>query len=286
MPSLEDLGPRFSELVQQLSRPLVFVDIEATGTDPVLDRIVEISLVRVVGPGGDAGPAGVLPPVTLRVDPQVRIPVEASEVHGIVNDDLQGAPSFADVAPQIADLLRDADLAGFAVGRFDVRILAQEFQRVGIELDFSKMRVIDTQVIFHRREPRHLAAALQFYRDKELVDAHGAEADTVASLEVLAGQLERYPDLPLSLDELEQVSSQRNDAYCDSHRRFSWRDNEPVFNFGRLRGVALRWVAADPDERRYLRWFLEGSFEEDAKSIVREALAGQIRRRPAPVARA
>ncbi len=277
VPTLDELGPRFSAFASSLSRPLVFVDIEATGTDPYADRIIEISLVRVSAP-----PVGVEAPVTLRIDPKIRIPVEASEVHGIVNDDLAGAPSFADVGQRLADLVRGCDLAGFAVGRFDVRILAQEFMRAGIDIDLSACRVIDAQVIFHQREPRHLAAALQFYRGKELVDAHGAEADAVASLEVLAGQLERYGDLPLSAEGLEDVSSQRSDAYCDAQRRFQWRDNEPVFNFGRLRGTPLRWVASDPDERKYLRWFLEGTFEEDAKAIVREALAGQIRRRPTP----
>lgn len=281
VPTLDELGPRFCEFAASLSRPVVFVDIEATGTDPYADRIIEISLVRVSPP-----PGGVEPPVTLRIDPKVRIPVEATEVHGIVNDDLQGAPSFADVAERLAQMIRGSDLGGFAVGRFDVRILAQEFMRANVDIDLSACRIIDAQVIFHQREPRHLSAALQFYRDKELVNAHGAEADAIASLEVLAGQLARYEDLPLTAEGLEEVSSQRSDAYCDMQRRFQWRDNEPVFNFGRLRGTPLRWVASDPDERKYLRWFLEGTFEEDAKAIVREALAGKIRRRPTPRASA
>jgi DNA polymerase-3 subunit epsilon len=275
VPTLAELGPRFTTLVESLERPIVFLDIEATGIDPFTDRIIEISMVRV-GPM----PMGVEAPVTLRIDPKVRIPIEASEIHGIVNDDLADAPSFSEAAPRIVEVLQGADLAGFAVGRFDVRILAQEFVRAGVECDLSKSRVIDAQVIFHQREPRHLTAALKFYRDKDLVDAHGAEADAIASLEVFAGQLSHYPDLPLAVDGLEDASSQRSDSYCDTHRRFQWRDNEPVFNFGRLRGTPLRWVAGDPEERKYLKWFLEGSFEEDAKSIVRDALGGVIRRRP------
>jgi DNA polymerase-3 subunit epsilon len=275
-----DLGPRFQRFVSSLERPIVFFDIEATGTDPVADRIVEISLLRVC-----PAPGGVEPPRTFRVDPQVRIPVEATEIHGIVNDDLAGAPTFADVAPSIAEILADADLAGFAIGRFDVRILQQEFQRAGHSIDLQQRRVVDTQVIFHQREPRNLAAALEFYRGKRLVDAHGAQADTVASLEVFAGQLERYGDLPVEVDGLHAESSQGSDTYCDTQRRFQWRDHEPAFNFGRLRGTPLRWVAADPEERRYLRWFLEGSFDEDAKAIVRDALGGRIRRRPVPAPR-
>lgn len=275
LPSIVELGPRFAEFVERLERPIVFFDIEATGTDPLTDRIVEISIVRVGPP-----PMWIESPRTWRVDPQARIPVEASEVHGIVNDDLRDAPRFADIAAELAALLQGADLAGFSIGRFDVRILATEMQRAGIDFDPAGRRVVDSQVIYHQREPRHLAAALAFYRKVVLQGAHGAQADTIASLQVFAGQLDRYSDLPLRVDALHAESSAHNDAYCDSARRFSWRDNEPAFAFGRLRGRPLRWVAADPDERKYLRWFLEGTFEEDAKAIVREALVGQIRRRP------
>jgi DNA polymerase-3 subunit epsilon len=261
----------------------VFFDIEATGTDPVADRIVEICVVRVNPPvcpgGGRGGSDGIEAPRTWRIDPQVRIPSEASEIHGIQNEDVQGAPTFAAIAGELEALFAGADLAGFSISRFDVRILHAEFVRAGHTIDFSKTRILDAQVIFHRKEPRNLAAALRFYRDKELLGAHGAEADTVASLEVFAGQLERYDDLSLQLDDLHELSATHNDAYCDGSRRFSWRDGEPTFNFGRLRGKSLRWVAGDPNERKYLRWFLDGNFDEDAKIIVRDALEGRIRRR-------
>jgi DNA polymerase-3 subunit epsilon len=271
---LPALGERFAALVHNLTRPLVFFDIEATGTDPLADRIVELSIVRV-----NPLPDGVEAPRTWRVNPNVKIPSEASDVHGIYNADLEGEPDFAGIADEIVALVTDADLAGFSISRFDVRILQAELVRAGKIVDFSKTKVIDSQVIFHRREPRNLAAALLFYRGRQLDGAHGAEADTIAALEVLAGQLERYPDLQTDLEVLHEVSASHNDAYCDLGRRFMWRDAEPVFNFGRLRGRTLRWVAADPTERRYLRWFLEGNFEEDAKVIVREALSGRIRRR-------
>jgi len=265
------LGPRFATFVATLERPLVFFDIEATGADPIGDRIVELSVVRVL-------PSGVVePPRTWRIDPQVKIPSEASEIHGIYNADLDGAPRFSALAEEIAAVFTGADLAGFSISRFDIRILQAELVRAGRSLDLSRTRILDAQVIYHQREPRNLAAALRFYRGRELHDAHGAEADTVASLEVFAGQLERYEDLALGIDELHAVSSVHNDAFCDGGRRFSWRDNEPVFNFGRLRGKSLRWVAGDPTERAYLRWMVDGQFEEDAKDIVREALRGRIR---------
>jgi DNA polymerase III subunit epsilon len=276
-PSIE-LGPRFGRFAAALERPLVFFDIEATGTDPLSDRIVEISLLRV-DPGGIVNR-----PMTWRVDPGVRIPAEATEVHGIRNEDLAGASSFPEIADGVAAVVEGADLAGFAVSRFDVRILHAELVRAGRAVDFSRTRVVDAQVIYHRREPRHLAAAVRYYCGKELQGAHGAEADTIAALEVFAGQLDRYEDLEGSVDALHELSASHNGAYCDHGRRFMWRDNEPTFNFGRLRGKSLRWVAADPQERKYLRWFLEGTFDEDAKTLVRDALRGHIRVRAASAA--
>ncbi|MEX1363966.1 MAG: 3'-5' exonuclease [Nannocystaceae bacterium] len=269
------LGPRFEALWRSLTRPVVFFDIEATGTDPVNDRIVELSVVRVELP-----PAGITAPRTWRINPGVRIPVEASEIHGIHNEDLVEAPDFASIAPELVEVFAGADVAGFSVGRFDVRILSAELARAGSELDISRSRVIDSQVIFHQREPRNLSAALRFYCDKDLVDAHGAEADTLASLEVFAGQLARYEDLPTDVDALHEQSTSHNDSYCDGQRRFMWRDNEPVFNFGRMRGRSLRSIASDPQERRYLRWFLDSGFDEDAKALVRDAMQGRIRQRP------
>ncbi len=273
---LSSLGARFGEFVAGLSRPVVFFDIEATGTDPLSDRIVELSLIRI-----SPLPLGVEASLTWRVNPGMKIPQEAIEIHGITNEELEHEPTFAEIASEIIAVVEGADLAGFSIGRFDVRILQAELVRVGRVVDFSKTRLVDAQVIFHRREPRNLTAALGFYRDKALEGAHGAEADTIASLEVFAGQLERYEDLSVDLEALHEVSASHNDAYCDLGRRFMWRDSEPVFNFGRLRGKSLRWVAGDPTERRYLKWFLEGQFEEDAKGIVRDAMRGRVRRRRA-----
>lgn len=272
LPTLEDLGPRFAAFVEGLTRPIVFFDTETTGTDPVSDRIIEISLIKV-----SPAPVGVEAPRTWRVNPQMRIPAESSAVHGIDNDAIQDAPPFAEIAAELEAYLKDCDFAGFNVGRFDVRVLQSEFMRAGIPFEVSDRAIVDAQVIFHRREPRNLSAALRFYRDKELVGAHGAEADTVATLEVFAGQLARYDDLATQVSDLHALSVSINDNYCDIGRRFQWRDNEPVFNFGKLKGKSLRWAASDPNERNYLRWMLEGTFEPDAKAIVREALEGKIR---------
>lgn len=274
VPSVDDLGPRFAAFAKRLERPLIFFDTETTGTDPSSDRIVEISLVRVM-----PAPTGVEAPRTWRIDPGVRIPIEATEIHGITNDDVDGLASFRDIADELLQLFAGADLAGFNLGRFDIRVLQAELVRIGKSLDLSQTRVIDAQVIFHQKEPRNLGAALRFYCDRELEGAHGAEADTIATLEVFAGQLERYSDLDLDVGALHAVSNAISTGYVDLSRRFAWRDNEPVFNFGKHRGKSLRWAASDPVERGYLRSLLNSNVDEDAKLIVREALEGRIRSR-------
>ncbi len=272
IPTAEDLGPRFADFLHGLKRPLVFFDTETTGTDPAIDRVVEISMIRVSA-------SGVEPPRTWRLNPGVRIPIEASEIHGITNQDVADKPTFAAVADDLLSYLRGCDLAGFNIGRFDVRVLQNEFSRAGKSFELAGVRVIDAQVIYHQKEPRNLTAAMRFYCDKELKDAHGAEADTIATLEVFAGQLGRYEDLALTVESLHEVSNVTSSGYVDGARRFVWRDNEPVFNFGRLKGKSLRWAASEPTERAYMRSIVQGNFDEDTKGIVREALAGRIRLR-------
>lgn len=274
VPQIKELGPRFFEFVSGLERPVVFLDIEATGTDAQRDRIIELALLRV-----SADPITIASPRTWRIDPKQRIPQEASEIHGITNEDLEGCPSFAEVAGEIAELLRGADLAGFALNRLDLRLLKSEFARCEVELDLNSARLIDAQVIFHTREPRNLAAAVEFYCSETLDGAHGAEVDTIASLKVFAGQLERYKDLPTGVPELDQLNTSLNSAYVDNTRRFMWKDGEPAFNFGKLKGKPLRWAAGDPEHRGYLRRLLQGTLEGEAHDLVVEALQGKIRRR-------
>ncbi len=272
LPSIEDMGPRFFEFIEGLRRPVVFFDIESTGTDTQRDRIIEICLLRVC-----PLPVAVEPPKTWRVNPTVRIPAESTNVHGIVDADVAQEPTFADIADDVIGMLEGCDLAGFNICRFDIRILQQELVRANKHFDLSKANVVDAQVIFHKNEPRNLAAALQFYCDDELVDAHGAAADTIATLRVFAGQLARYEHLTADVGGLNEMVSAMDAAYVDKSRRFVWRDNEPSFNFGKLRGKSLRAVASDPSERDYLRWIVKGSFEDDVKQLIRDALDGTIR---------
>jgi DNA polymerase-3 subunit epsilon len=271
-PAIADLGPRFFAFVESLERPVIFFDLETTGTDWQRDRIIEISILRVC-----PMPVAIEAPRTWRVNPGVRVPKESTAIHGITDEDLADEKSFAALADEFISIFKDCDLGGFAISRLDVKLLNREFERAKKDFNLNAARQVDSQVIFHRREPRDLGAAMRFYRDAELEGAHGAEADTVASLEVFAGQLARYEDLPIEVAALDRVTQSQHDAYVDRERRFMWRDGEPAFNFGKLRGKSLRAAAGDPSERAYLRWILQGSFEEDAKQLVREALEGKIR---------
>ncbi len=273
-PNVADLGPRFFSFLERLETPVVFFDLETTGTDVQRDRIVEICLLRIL-----PLPHAIEAPRTWRVNPQTRIPAEATEIHGISNDDVANCPTLADIAQELLSYIDGANLSGFSITRMDLRLLQSELARVGHRFDFNAAKIIDSQVIFHKREPRNLTAALRHYCGAELEGAHGAEADTVASLRVFAGQLSMYEDLEVEIDPLNELSTSLNAAYVDAGRRFIWKDSEPVFNFGKLRGRTLRWAAGDPSERDYLRWISQGPFEEDTRQVVCEALAGKIRKR-------
>jgi DNA polymerase-3 subunit epsilon len=249
----------------ELQRPLVVFDLETTGTDPMRDKIVEIALLRVE-------PDGSRRAVTRRVNPERPIPADATAVHGIRDEDVRSAPAFRQLARELLDVLQDADLAGFNVRRFDVPLLDREFRECGLDLAVPGRRVVDVMTIFHKKEPRDLSAAVRFFLGRDHAGAHGAEADVAASFEVLESQLNRYPDLPRTVEAL--------DAYCfpvppgavDRGGKFVLREGEVIFAFGRQKGRALREVARV--QRDYLEWILKQDFPDDARLLVEEALKG------------
>jgi DNA polymerase-3 subunit epsilon len=250
----------------ELARPLVFLDLETTGTDPERDRIVEIAVVRIE-------PDGRRTARTRRINPERPIPPEATAVHGIGDDDVRGEPVFARIARSLLELLDGADLAGFNIRRFDGPLLDREFREAGLDLQLGGRRVVDAMTIYHRKEPRDLSAAVRHYLGRELDGAHGAEADIVATIEVLEAQLERYPDLPRTVEGLDAWTRSRPDA-VDEEGKFVRRQEEIVFAFGKHQGRTLRDVArAEPD---YLRWIVGTDFPEDAKRLVRRALDGEL----------
>jgi DNA polymerase-3 subunit epsilon len=255
------------ELLRPLcdGRSIVFFDLETTGTEKMLDRIVEIAAVAVP----PEGPARVFDRL---VNPGVRIPSEAAEIHGISDADVKDAPSFRDLAPELLAFLGDADLAGYNVRAFDVPVLLKEFERAGLPFPLEGRRIVDMQTIFFKKEPRDLGAALRLFAGRDHAGAHAALADVVAAAEVLAGQLRRYPDLPRTLDGLHEFSSPAEGRWVDPDKRFFWRDGEAVFAFGNLRGKSLELVAeTKPD---YLDWMIRGDFPEPAKEIARNARRG------------
>jgi DNA polymerase-3 subunit epsilon len=248
-----------------LDRPLIFLDLETTGLRVGLDRIIELAIIRL-SPNGD---------VTERVrrfNPEMPIPPEATAVHGITDEDVATERPFAARARSLLKLLDPSDLVGFNLRRFDLPMLLSEFQRAGLPFDVRNRRIIDVQMIFHREEPRDLAAAVRFYLGRELEDAHSALADIRATAAVLSAQLDRYPDLPRDLDGL--------NGYCDEVRPFEtevdrWFHNPEeggrIFRRGKHRDRALEDVArTEPD---YLRWMLSAEdMDEGVREVVRAAL--------------
>ena len=240
----------------QLKRPLVFFDIESTGLSPEKDRIVEISLIKVYPDGHEEVR-------TRRLNPECHIPEESTEVHGITDDDVRDCPTFRQVAKSLASMIQGCDIAGYNSNRFDVPLLGEEFIRAGVEVDFSRCRFIDVQTIFHKMERRTLEAAYKFYCEKDLTEAHSAEADTRATLEVLKSQLDRYPeDLQNDVEFLSSFTTQQRNL--DLAGRFVYNEkDEVVINFGKHKGVPVAEVLKK--EPGYYDWVMKADFPEDTK---------------------
>lgn len=250
-----------------LERPLAVFDIEATGTNPRADRIIELSLIKLLPPRGTREIH------TFLINPGIPIPSEAIAIHGITNEQVSGAPTFKDIAPKILDLLKDCDLAGYNVIRFDIPMLIEEFLRAGIPFDLASRRVIDAQRIFHKREPRDLKAALAFYCNELFLDGHRAEDDALATVRVLEGQLERYHDLPTTMDELAKYCDLRDPNWVDRDGKLRWVDGEIAINFGKKKGEKVSMlVRNDPG---FLKWMLRGDFASDTKAIVSKIMEGK-----------
>lgn len=238
-----------------LKKPLVFFDLETTGVDILRDRIVEISIIKVM-PGGKEVEK------TRRVNPEMHIPEEATAVHGIKDEDVAGEPTFRQIAKSLANEMTGCDIAGFNSNRFDVPMLDQEFQRAGVKFDFSKVRFIDVQTIYHKKEPRTLVAAHRFYCGGDFPNAHNASADTRATYEVLKAQLDHYDDLPNDVEELSKFSSANRNM--DFMGRIILDENDrPVVNFGKYKGKRVEDVfRQDPS---YYDWILKGDFAQNTK---------------------
>lgn len=240
----------------KLNNPLVFFDLETTGISITKDRIVEVSFLKI-------HPNGKEEIKSRRINPGIPIPPEATQVHGITDDDVKDCPTFRQVAKSLAQHLEGCDLAGFNSSRFDVPMLAEEFLRAGVDFDMKNRRFVDVQIIFHRKEPRTLEAAYRFYCDKDLENAHSAEADTLATYEVLKSQLERYPDLVNDVEALSNEFSSFKDN-VDFAGRIVFNDKGvEVFNFGKHKGKSVAEVLRK--EPSYYSWMMDGDFPLNTK---------------------
>lgn len=241
-----------------LKKPLVILDLETTGVNIVNDRIVEFSALKV-------SPGGAEEWLTLRINPGIPIPAEATRIHGISDADVANEPHFKDVAKRIASFVEGCDLAGFNAMRFDIPVLCEEFLRVSVDFNPARHRYIDVQVIFHKKEQRTLSAAYKFYCNMELENAHSAQVDTAATYEILKAQLDRYPDLENDIEKLSAFSAFNNNADLAGRIIFNEQGTE-VFNFGKHKGKPVELVFKD--EPSYYSWMMNGDFPLNTKQVI------------------
>ena len=243
-----------------LKNPIVFFDLETTGVDTSRDRIVEISTVKVF-PNGDKEVK------TRRLNPEMHIPEEATAVHGITDEDVANEPPFRAIAKSLAAYLEGCDFGGFNSNKFDVPVLMEEFLRAGVNVDFKNRKFIDVQNIFHKMEQRTLEAAYRFYCDKTLENAHSAEADTMATYEVLMAQLDRYPELQNDVSYLADFSARGQSA--DYAGRILYDDKGvEVVGFGKYKGRSVAEVFRE--EPSYYSWMMNGDFPLYTKKVITE----------------
>ena len=250
-----------SETKLELQRPLAFFDLETTGLSITQDRIVEIAIVKV-------NPDGEEEILVQRLNPEMHIPEKVTEIHGIRDEDVADMPTFSEFAPRLKKFLVNCDLAGYNSNYFDVPVLSEEFSRADIDFDFKNCKKIDVQVIFHKNEPRDLKAAYKFYCDKELVNAHEAKSDALATYHILKSQLNKYSDLKGDVAFLERFTS-RNHKMVD-HANLVVADSKGVelLNFGKFKGKPVTEVLKD--QPGFYNWIMKGDFPAYTKKVITE----------------
>ncbi len=241
-----------------LKNPIIFFDLETTGTNILRDRIVEISYIKVMPSGNETER-------TLRINPGMPIPAEATAIHHITDDDVKNAPPFKQVAQELANVFLGCDIAGFNSNRFDVPMLMEEFLRAGVNIDLSRRKFVDVQTIFHKMEQRTLIAAYKFYCGKDLTEAHSANADTRATYEVLKAQLDHYPSRKNDIAFLSDFSSQNKNV--DLMGRIIYNEaGKEVFNFGKYKGQLVEDVFRR--DIGYYSWMMQGEFPANTKQVI------------------
>ena len=241
-----------------LNKPICFFDLETTGINISKDRIVEISILKVF-------PDGTEESKTWLVNPEMEIPPEVTAIHGISNEDVKDKPTFKELAKEIQNMIKDSDLGGFNSNRFDIPLLAEEMLRAGMDFDMKNRVAVDVQTIFHKMEQRNLSAAYKFYCDKNLDDAHSAEADTKATYEVLKAQIKRYDELENSTKFLADFSSRRQFADFAGFIAYN-KKGEECFSFGKHKGKKVEDILVE--EPGYFGWLLNADFPLYTKKVL------------------
>jgi DNA polymerase-3 subunit epsilon len=243
-----------------LRRPIAFIDLETTGINVSSDRIVEISVLKIYPNGKEEW-------MSNRINPEMPIPPKSTAIHGITDEDVADSPTFKEIAKKLTAFLEGTDLAGYNAIKFDIPVLAEEFLRANIDFNFHKRKYVDVQVIFHKKEQRTLAAAYQFYCNRELENAHSSKADTEATYEVLKAQLDRYNDLENNVEKLADFSAYNN--IVDFAGRIIYDENGiEIFNFGKHKGKPVELVFRE--EPSYYSWMMNGDFPLYTKKILTE----------------
>lgn len=245
----------------QLSRPIAFIDLETTGVNISVDRIVELAIVKVLPDGSQQVKRKL-------INPLMPIPAGASEIHGITDEMVRDAPSFKQVANEIKQFIDNCDLGGYNSNRFDIPMLIEEFLRIGIGFSVEGRKMVDVQKVFHLMEQRTLSAAYKFYCQKTLDAAHSAEADATATWEVLEAQIERYPQIGNTVESIVKFTGE--DDIVDFARRFVKEKGVEVFNFGKHKGKPVAQVLKE--EPQYYDWMMKGDFAMNTKQKLTEIL--------------
>lgn len=242
----------------KLTKPICFFDLETTGIDISKDRIVEIAVFKVF-------PNGNKESRTWLVNPTIPIPAASTAVHGITNEKVANEPMFKELASTIHNMIKDSDLAGFNSDRFDIPLLAEELLRAGVDFDMKNRVSVDIQTIFHKKEERTLSAAYKFYCGQNLENAHSAEADTMATYEILKAQFDFYEDLPHDMRSLSEYTTRKKSVDFAGFIALD-KDNEEIFTFGKHKGVKVEKVLeAEPG---YFGWIQNADFPLYTKKVL------------------
>ena len=241
----------------KIEKPIVFFDTETTGKEICFDKIIEITMIKINTDNSQQIK-------NFRINPEKDIPPEVTEIHGITNQDVSNQPNFKFYSKEIFDFIKDCDLAGFNIKKFDIALLTKEFERVDITFSTEKIDILDVMKLYHKLEPRKLENAYEKYCGKKLENAHSSQTDTEASIEILNAQLNNNEEIPRTIKEIIEFYEELKNP------KVIWIDNEACFNFGKYQCKSLKEVYEI--DRNYFKWIIDNDFSQEVKEIVKDAL--------------